>query len=486
MKLRSRARKALRSVWLSSIAVAVALLVPATACAATIAVTTTADQFNSDPAACSLREAIWSANHDLALQAPGCAAGSGADVITVPAGTYNLSIAGANEQGDARGDLDVTAPVAIERLGADPAIVDAKGIDRVFELNVPGGGAATISGLAIEDGHSVGPPDFTSTGAGGGILVSAGSLVLQNSTVSNNLADSFGGGVEIRPGASATLTNDTISGNRAQHDGGGLDNTGGAATLLNVTVAGNYADAEALPMPPGGISPGGGGIGNFGTTSMHDSVVAGNAERRGQTPDCYSFGSSTLASQGNTLIGSTTGCPYTSGSGDITGVDAKLGPLAYNGGPTPTHALLPDSPAIDRGAGCAQTDQRGVPRSAGGACDLGAYELVRCHGRIVTLVGTNGPDWLTGTPGPDAFLLMGGNDRAFGLGGNDLFCGGAGKDFESGGPGNDRLYGDTGRDRLLGGPGNDLLVGGGNRDSCNGGAGRHDRAPGCEVEKKVP
>ena len=156
----TRAWKALRSAWLTSIAVTVALLLPATARAATIAVTTTADEFNANPAACSLREAIWASNHDLALQAPGCTAGSGADVITVPAGTYDLAIAGANEQGDATGDLDVTAPVTIEHLGADPATVDAKGVDRVFEVNVPGGAAVTISGLAIEGGHAVGvgPP----------------------------------------------------------------------------------------------------------------------------------------------------------------------------------------------------------------------------------------------------------------------------------------------------------------------------------------
>jgi hypothetical protein len=59
-------------------------------------------------------------------------------------------------------------------------------------------------------------------------------------------------------------------------------------------------------------------------------------------------------------------------------VDPKLGALADNGGPTQTRELLPGSPAIDAvvasGAGCPATDQRGVSRPNGAACDIGAYE----------------------------------------------------------------------------------------------------------------
>jgi hypothetical protein len=58
--------------------------------------------------------------------------------------------------------------------------------------------------------------------------------------------------------------------------------------------------------------------------------------------------------------------------------DALIGPLADNGGPTLTHALLDGSPAIDAAddAACPATDQRGVPRPQGAACDIGAYEYV--------------------------------------------------------------------------------------------------------------
>jgi len=59
---------------------------------------------------------------------------------------------------------------------------------------------------------------------------------------------------------------------------------------------------------------------------------------------------------------------------DLTGTDPLLAKLASNGGPTQTQALQPGSPAIDRGGtsanGCPPTDQRGVPRPRGPACDI--------------------------------------------------------------------------------------------------------------------
>jgi hypothetical protein len=68
---------------------------------------------------------------------------------------------------------------------------------------------------------------------------------------------------------------------------------------------------------------------------------------------------------------------------DIPGVDPLLAPLADNGGPTFTHALIAGSPAIDAGnpaapgsggLACEATDQRGVVRPVGSRCDIGAFE----------------------------------------------------------------------------------------------------------------
>jgi hypothetical protein len=68
----------------------------------------------------------------------------------------------------------------------------------------------------------------------------------------------------------------------------------------------------------------------------------------------------------------------------LVNVDPKLGPLQDNGGPTFTRALLPGGPAIDAvriekctdsNANAITTDQRGVARPQGVACDIGAYEV---------------------------------------------------------------------------------------------------------------
>ena len=91
-----------------------------------------------------------------------------------------------------------------------------------------------------------------------------------------------------------------------------------------------------------------------------------------------------LTSNGHNLIGIGNGSStFTNGvNGDLVGstnapLDAKLGPLADNGGPTLTLALLAGSPAIDAGSdgNCSPTDQRGEPRPAGLHCDIGAFEL---------------------------------------------------------------------------------------------------------------
>jgi hypothetical protein len=73
---------------------------------------------------------------------------------------------------------------------------------------------------------------------------------------------------------------------------------------------------------------------------------------------------------------------FTPGASDIipptgTTITKILGPLADNGGPTPTHALVPGSPAIDAapvGPDCPSEDQRGIARPQGAACDIGAFE----------------------------------------------------------------------------------------------------------------
>jgi hypothetical protein len=108
---------------------------------------------------------------------------------------------------------------------------------------------------------------------------------------------------------------------------------------------------------------------------MKNTLLAGNSAPTG--PDC----SGSLYSYGYNLIQDTTGCSITGDeTGNIYGEDPLLGPLQDNGGATFTHALLPDSPAIDAAdftdpfGNPVTEDQRGVARPQGPANDIGAYE----------------------------------------------------------------------------------------------------------------
>jgi hypothetical protein len=93
-----------------------------------------------------------------------------------------------------------------------------------------------------------------------------------------------------------------------------------------------------------------------------------------------------ITSSGHNLS-SDSSCSFTA-AGDLQNTNPLLGPLAANGGPTPTHALLPGSPAFGAGTniGCPATDQRGNTRPQGVLCDIGAFERVVVQTLFLPLV----------------------------------------------------------------------------------------------------
>ncbi len=212
--------------------------------------------------------------------------------------------------------------------------------------------------------------------SGPGIDSEFGPLTITESTISNN---AHGPGIWIYQ-QSASIVNSTISGNLNNYTyaGGGIFYVGVAdqiLTLRNVTITGNQADNS------------GGGIymdnTDGGQILMANSILAGNSAADGS--DCYG----PITSQGNNIIGETTGCTISSTVSDQLNVDPDIAPLRYNGGPTYTHRLYAGSPAIDGGNpdGCLDqlgnpltTDQRGFLRPLDGngdgisVCDVGSYE----------------------------------------------------------------------------------------------------------------
>jgi len=206
-----------------------------------------------------------------------------------------------------------------------------------------------------------------------------GSMTILRSTISENINASrsgdnnfsSGGGIYNDNEGSLILENSTLSQNSTGYYdevprglGGGLYNRG-SASIINSTF---YENANyGSEFNAGTASTVGGSVFNEGTLEVVNTIFA-NSDALNECD-----GPGTFTSLGNNLVSDDT-CGLTQ-AGDLSDTDPLLGPLADNGGPTPTHALLAGSPAIDAGGDTGlATDQRGVARPQGAAFDIGAFE----------------------------------------------------------------------------------------------------------------
>ena len=213
--------------------------------------------------------------------------------------------------------------------------------------------------------------------SGGGIFTTSGSVSLINSTVSGNESGNFGGGIAT-DSASVSLTSSTVNGNLTGILGGGIYTDSGSVSLTSSTVSGNESDIDG-----GGIAT------SIGSVSLTSSTVIGN-EAAGagggifvcdtSTNPNFTIANSIIAGNLQNVTAPGVGAPndlvpnpdsvltinhsligvannlgtITGNTSNLTGtatdpLNPLLGPLANNGGPTLTHALLPGSPALDAG-----------------------------------------------------------------------------------------------------------------------------------------
>lgn len=389
-----------------------------------LVVTTTSDGVNHSGV--SLRDAIAQAN---ALAMNGIP-----EQITFAAGlsgTIMLS----------QGQLELTAGTGIVTIdGGNQITVDGNNASRVFQVDA--GADVVFSGLTIQGGNALGGDggginagDINSglnatvtlnqvtvrnnvAGRGAGINIQfsssamvAGTLTINNSTITGNQGTSRGGGINVgdygtlyMTGATVSnnsttehaggialhivtsgyISNSTISGNNAGLAAGGILTFGGTNPLVivNSTISGNtatdsaggiYADADlkiinstitannAGSGEPGGGFTIGGQTHGAETQTLYNTIVAGNFA--GTTPsdvepisglnDTIDVASNDLignaATRGGIVNGTNGNIVGNAGSGTIDINTVLNTTLANNGGPTMTHALVNGSPAINAG-----------------------------------------------------------------------------------------------------------------------------------------
>ena len=398
------------------------------ASAANYIVTRIDDRNNATCAAgdCSLREAVKAAN-----------ATAEADTITfnIPAANCNAStnVCTITLTTASGGEITIESAggaLTINGTGANRLTINGGG-NRIFFSN---GASATITGVTLTGGGGQGR-DLYNFGEAGAISANGGTLILNsvditangastaggvffyfgtnhqilNSTLSANTASGCGGFYNLN--GTLTVINSTISGNRVTSGNGAgfcssnFPNGSSITTLRNVTITNNSA-----PNGTGGI------LHSNGTLNLGNTIVAGNTSR--DDSEFIIFENGTVTTAGYNLIGNNTNVSTIFPAGnpnanrDIVGTSAApvnpmLGALTIaNGGTTPTHSPLGNSPAIDRGNSFGfTTDQRGFLRpvdfatypnaSGGNGADIGAVELqnaptaasVAISGRVMTESG---------------------------------------------------------------------------------------------------
>ena len=322
-----------------------------------------------------------------------------------------------------------------ETSGGAVSVIDSlEVVDSVLEDNesIGAGGAISTHTGTVDITGSI----LTGNEAGGrgGVVSTRGPLTVVDSTLADNLAEDSGGAISSQDG-DITIETSTLSGNETEEWHGGAVWSGeGALAVATSTISDNVAAHSG-----GGIYAG--GAAQPGEVSVVASTIADNTatndgqqvstqrpmslERTivaGEAAGACDFGANGQVDSAGHNLASDASCGLDA-EGDLEGTDPMLGPLADHGGATEVRMLLDGSPAIDAGGeACAgETDQRGVERPQGAACDIGAVEadgelgLERLSGadRVETAIAIATQSY---PGGANTAVLATGNDPADSLG----------------------------------------------------------------------
>lgn len=263
----------------------------------------------------------------------------------------------------------------------------------------------TITDTRIVDNHVVAPnpPNTNQNYRGGAIYGTARSLTIVRTEIANNSVTDVTSGDVTRGGAfglinvtadlqassdamAVRIINSTISGNTSSAAGGAMWVRGNVALQLeNSTVSDNMAAptrSGGMTFNTGSTVPSSSSNATAPTLTLDSSIVANNAGDAGDVAtDLATLPTFTVNATRSLIekICPSPTCEITvAGSGNLLAIDPMVGPLAFNGGTTRTHALSSGSLAIDSGSNTLNltTDQRGAAfaRKIGSAADMGALE----------------------------------------------------------------------------------------------------------------
>ena len=227
-------------------------------------------------------------------------------------------------------------PISNSRAGA----AVARGTFVAKYSLVSGNRAATL------EGHNSGP----------GAIQTYGDVSITSSTISGNYGKFFGA-MALEGTGTATITNSTISGNSAMFQAAVYSQV--PLKVSNSTIAFNHVGSGAALFA------------KAAPFELESTIVSGNVKGAGTPADVAGDAGIVATGANNLIVSSTIPVPA-----DTITDCARLLPLDDNGGPTPTHGLRQDSPAIDHGNNLLNldTDQRGDARVFGIAPDIGAFE----------------------------------------------------------------------------------------------------------------
>ncbi len=382
----------------------------------------TAATITADGTLCTLSDAITAANTN--NMAGGCVAGSGDDVIELPANsnvtlnaalpdiTSNITINGnqsslSRDNGAAAfpviniinlanvtlNELTISNGLDDNNYGAGVKVFDAQVVinDSTIEDNT-GGGINITRGNNSELNNSTVIGNVSGASGSyynGGVTINGGNLTITNSTIASNGSTIAvgGGGVYGTSYAGATelnIINTTISSNTATSGGGGIKLIKNALSDLIVNISNTTIVANSSGTNGGGIDN------DDATVTVSQTIVSGNSASNDGGSIFTAGGSMTLSDYNLLGLDGDDGLSgVTIGANDIVPTQVNLSDvlnpvLADNGGSTPTHNLVSSGPAVDAipVLNCANSnDQRGIMRGNDGngdstpGCDIGAVEF---------------------------------------------------------------------------------------------------------------